>query len=182
MRKILLDKTSVPAKERYFQIPWIYDAYAYNMDNTLPDITINVTKDDWKTALGNPEEIESLYIKADLVPQDYEIIGQMKNLKALYIYTARQLKDISFISNLLRLKELMISYSCIEDVTPIAQLRRKQNEYSPWNRLMQLAILKSEIRDLSPFKGDTRFSEFQLVQSNVSEEDALYKELYPYNR
>ena len=96
MSRLLLDDTNTPASERSYQIPWIYDAHAYNMCNEMPERTINVTEGDWKKEIGDLEEVESLYIMTDLEEKDYEIIAGMVNLKALYLYTARELKDISF--------------------------------------------------------------------------------------
>jgi hypothetical protein len=180
MSRILLDNTNTPASERSYQIPWIYDAHAYNMCNEMPERTINVTEGDWKKTIGNLEEVESLYIMTDLEEKDYEIIGRMINLKALYLYTARELKDISFIRELVKLKELLIHRSKVEDLTPIADLRSKQDSPMPWKRLMLVAIMRSEVSDLSPLKNDTHFSEFLLVESKVSEEDELYKSLNPY--
>ena len=177
MSRILLDDTNTPASERSYQIPWIYDAHAYNMCNEMPERTINVTEGDWKKEIGDLEEVESLYIMTDLEEKDYEIIGRMVNLKALYLYTARELKDISFIKELVKLKELLIHRSKVEDLAPIADLRGRQDNPKPWERLMLVAILRSEISDLSPLKDCTHFSEFLLVESKVSEEDELYKDL-----
>lgn len=182
MRKILLDCTSIPAEKHSYQVPWAFDANAYNMDNTLPDITINVKESDWTSAIGKLDEVESLYIKTELLPEDYEIIGKMAKLKALYIYTAKQLKDISFISNLSDLRELAIFNSCVEDVSPIAQVRGKQNGDYLWDKLRLVAFINSNISDLSPLKEVTRFSEFRLIQSKVPYDDPIYKMLDPYRR
>ena len=182
MRKILLDSASKPAGEHSYQVPWAFDAHAYNMDNTLPDITINVTEGDWKTAIGKMDEVESLYIKTDLAPEDYNMIGLMTNLRALYIYTAKQLKDISFISNLSDLREMAIFNSRVEDVSPIAQVRKKQNGDCVWQKLSLVAFIKSNISDLSPLKDDTRFSEFRLIQCKVPYDDEIYMRLNPYRR
>ena len=106
MSRILLDNKTTPATERSYQIPWVYDAHAFNMDNSLPERTVDITNENWKQEIGNFEEVKSLYILVDLPKEDYENIRQMVNLEALYMYKAKNLEDISFLENLTKLKEL----------------------------------------------------------------------------
>ncbi len=180
MNRILLDNKTTPATERSYQIPWVYDAHAYNMVNNMPKRTIDITNENWKQEIGNPEEVKSLYILVDLPKKDYEIIGKMLNLEALYLYTAANLADISFLENLTKLKELMINNSQIKDLSPIAKVRKKQEELNPdvpWRNLQLVAILKSKVSDLSVFDDRIRFSEFLLYKSKVSEDDPIYQRL-----
>lgn len=180
MSRILLDNKTTPATERSYQIPWVYDAHAYNMINNMPKRTIDITNENWKQEIGNPEEVESLYILVDLPAKDYEIIGQMVNLKALYMYTAKSLEDISFLENLTKLKELMINNSKIKDLSPIAKIRKKQEGLYPtvpWCKLQLVAILKSKVSDLSAFGDKISFSEFLLYKSKVAEDDPIYQRL-----
>ncbi len=180
MSRILLDNKATPATERSYQIPWVYDAHAFNMDNSLPERTIDITNENWKQEIGNPEEVESLYILVDLPVKDYEIIRQMVNLKALYMYTAANLEDISFLENLTKLKEIMISNSRVKDLGPIVKVRKKQEELNPdapWWNLQLVAILKSKVSDLSAFGDKISFSEFLLYKSKVSEDDPIYRRL-----
>lgn len=180
MSRILLDNKATPATERSYQIPWVYDAHAYNMVNNMPERTVDITNENWKQEIGNLEEVESLYILVDLLAEDYEIIRQMINLKALYMYTAKSLEDISFLENLTKLKEIMISNSHVKDLGPIVKVRKKQEELYPtvpWCKLQLVAILKSKVSDLSAFGDKISFSEFLLYKSKVSEDDPIYHRL-----
>ena len=180
MSKILLDNKKTPAAERCYQVPWVYDAHAFNMDNSMPDRTVDITNENWKQEIGNLEEVESLYILVDLPKEDYDIIRQMVNLEALYMYKAKKLEDISFLENLTKLKELMINNSQIKELSPIAKVRKKQEELNPnvhWRNLQLVAILQSKVSDLSVFGDNLYFSEFLLYQSNVSEDDPIYRRL-----
>ena len=180
MSRILLDNKTTPATERSYQIPWVYDAHAFNMDNSLPERTVDITNENWKQEIGNFEEVKSLYVLADFPKEDYKMIGQMVNLEALYMYKAKNLEDISFLENLTKLKELMIHNSKIKDLSPIAKVRKKQEELyptTPWCKLQLVAILKSKVSDLSVFDDKICFSEFLLNKSNVSEDDPIYQRL-----
>lgn len=180
MSRILLDNKATPAMERSYQIPWVYDAHAFNMDNNLPERTIDITNENWKQEIGNFEDVESLYVLADFPKEDYKMIGQMVNLEALYMYKAKNLEDISFLENLTKLKELMIHNSKIKDLSPIAKVRKKQEELYPtvpWCKLQLVAILKSKVSDLSAFGDKISFSEFLLYKSKVSEDDPIYQRL-----
>ncbi len=180
MSRILLDNKATPATERSYQIPWVYDAHAYNMINNMPKRTIDITNENWKQEIGNIEEVESLYILVDLLAEDYEIIRQMVNLKALYMYTAKSLEDISFLENLTKLKAIMISNSQVKDLSPIVKVRKKQEELNPdapWWNLQLVAILKSKVSDLSAFGDKIYFSEFLLYKSKVAEDDPIYQRL-----
>lgn len=180
MSRILLDNKATPATERSYQIPWVYDAHAYNMVNNMPERTVDITNENWKQEIGNLEEVESLYILVDLLAEDYEMIGQMVNLKALYMYTAKSLEDISFLENLTKLKEIMISNSHVKDLSPIVKVRKKQEELNPdapWWNLQLVAILKSKVSDLSVFGDKISFSEFLLYKSKVAEDDPIYQRL-----
>lgn len=180
MSRILLDNKATPETERSYQIPWVYDGHAYNMINNMPERTIDITNENWKQEIGNFEEVESLYILVDLQAKDYEIIRQMVNLKALYMYTAKSLADISFLENLTKLKEVMISNSQVQDLSPIVKVRKKQEELNPdapWWNLQLVAILKSKVSDLSAFGDKISFSEFLLYKSKVSEDDPIYQRL-----
>ncbi len=180
MSKILLDNKTTPATERCYQVPWVYDAHAFNMDNSMPERTVDITNENWKQEIGNPEEVESLYILVDLPKEDYDIIRQMVNLEALYMYKAKNLEDISFLENLTKLKEIMISNSRVKDLSPIVKVRKKQEELYPtvpWYKLQLVAILKSKVSDLSAFGDKISFSEFLLYKSKVSEDDPIYQSL-----
>lgn len=52
----------------------------------------------------------------------------MIGLELLYIFTAKKMKNICFIENLLKLKALMICYSQVSDLSRIRKLRIKQDE------------------------------------------------------
>ena len=149
---------------------------AYNMINSSPTKVINLNDTSWRKRLEKEYTvISSLFIADDLDASDYEIIGNMKKLRSLYIFSAKELKNITFISELISLRHLMICNSSISDITPIATLIKNQNCDTLVGRLACVAIIKSKISDLTALSGIERFSEFILIKSLVDETDSVYR-------
>lgn len=51
LSSILIADNDIIAKEFSYQIPWVYEANAYNMVRNAPQKTINITKFGWKEKL-----------------------------------------------------------------------------------------------------------------------------------
>lgn len=176
MSKILITNKKIKAKEFLYEIPWKYDGMAYNMINSSPTKVINLNDTSWRKKLEKEfAEISSLFIAEDLDASDYEMIGNMKKLRSLYIFSAQGLISIPFISKLLSQRNLMICNSCISDITPIAILIKIQNCDTLVGRLACVAIIKSKISDLKALSGIERFSKFILTESLVDETDSVYR-------
>ena len=54
--------------------------------------------------------------------KDYKFIGRMKNLSQLYIYDGTALEDISFLENLIKLRQLCIMQSHILSLNSLKKL------------------------------------------------------------
>ena len=173
---LLTEKESKPSS---YGIPWRNDSEAYNMMSYKPNKVIKI-EGSWRDELmKESNKINSLFINSDLEEQDYEMIRSMKNLKAIYMYTAKNLKDLSFINDLLELRHLMICHSDISDLTAISVINKKQNIDS-FRRLDCVALIDSKVSDLSPLKDIKCFSEFVLMDSLVPKDNHLYQEIMKF--
>lgn len=75
------------------------------------------------------ENIETLVINCEL--QSYEFIGRMENLKQLYIYDGRNVKELSFLRNLNKLKQLCLvgtKVDTLKDLVALIELKQKTYE------------------------------------------------------
>lgn len=115
MRRIMIEKNNVDIKNYSLGCPWRYDATAYNFK--FPEEVVSVSDiekiDYW-------EDIQSLVIGCDL--DNYDFIAKMTNLRQLYIYTGKNLQDISFLKNLSSLSHLYIADSHIESLNALKEL------------------------------------------------------------
>lgn len=71
-------------------------------------------------------DVETLVIGCDL--KDYSFIDQLINLKELYLYEGKNVTDLSFVENLVYLKQLMITGSHVSTVEPVKKLLEKKKE------------------------------------------------------
>lgn len=103
-KSILITNRDTNIKNIAFPVPWHSDGDAFNMK--IPSVSVNVSNYNnmkWIETLGNLEDITSLFIDCDLEEtSDYEFIAKLSNLSQLYIYTAKNLSDISFIQNCIK--------------------------------------------------------------------------------
>lgn len=178
MSSILITAEKVLAKDFTFCIPWRRDGSAYNMINQSPTKAINIYENGWKKKLQKELlEIDAVFVTADLEEEDYALFGAMHRLRSIYLYSARKLKDISFIEGLVNLKSLMICHSEVENLAPIKSLMELQNSDVPAFRLNEVAMIDSKIKDTSAIETVGRFSDFILVDSLVEDEEAVCKQL-----
>lgn len=76
-----------------------------------------------------PEAIKTLVINCEL--QNYDFIGKMENLEQLYIYDGRNIKELSFLRNLKKLRQLCLvgtEVDSIEDLLALIELKQKNYE------------------------------------------------------
>lgn len=173
-RSILITDEDVEVNRIGFGVPWNGDTAAYNMKRPKESVNINnYEENDWINSLGDLNEISYVFIGCDM--ENYDFLNDFKNLRQLYMYTAKNLKSIDFISDKIMLNDLCIIDSQVSNLTPLAELLKKQKEiqkkildsYEGKERikifdykLENLAIVDSEISDLSPLSG---------IKNNVSE-------------
>jgi len=178
MSSILITAEKILAKDFMFQIPWRHDGSAYNMINQRPTKTININNKGWQKKLGKELlEVDALFITEDLEKEDYELFSAMPGLRSIYFYSARNLKDISFIEHLVKLRSLMICHSEIEDLGPIKKLMELQNSNVPAFRLHEVAIIDSKIRNIAVLEKVGRFSDFILADSYMENEEDVCEKL-----
>lgn len=111
--KILIDDKEV--KDRIYPLPWYSDSVCFNFMS--PDR--HIYPDEIGT-IKSPSYIEALVIACDL--NDYDFISRMKNLTQLYIYSGRNVKKLSFLEPLVKLKHLCILDSHIASLDSLKQL------------------------------------------------------------
>lgn len=178
MSSILITAEKVLAKNFTFWIPWRRDGSAYNMLNQSPTQTINIYENGWKKKLQKELlEIDAIFVTADLEEEDYALLGAMPRLRSIYLYSARKLRDISFVEDLVNLRSLMICHSEAEDLAPIKNLLELQNSDLPAFRLNEIAIIDSKVRDVVVLDTVGCFSDFILADSLVTDEDAVCEKM-----
>lgn len=124
--RILID--SEKKKDMMYLLPWVSDGTCYNFREPTKTIFPNMT-------IGKPEQVETLVINCDL--SSYEFISSMVNLTQLYIYKGANLKDLSFLKNLTKLRQLCILNSHIEvldDLVELIHLKYKCYKEFPENQ------------------------------------------------
>lgn len=102
MRSILIEDKGLDAADYSYSMPWKHDANCFNFK--FPNETIRKGQ---IAQIGNTEDIKTLVIGCDL--DDYRFIAEMTNLEQLYIYTGRNIRNLSFIEKLVHLNHLCIS-------------------------------------------------------------------------
>lgn len=179
MSSVLLASQKLVARSFNYAIPWRYDSNAYNMANESPTKTIDINGRRWKEKIVKEiTNIDALFVITDLENEDFELISKMGNLRSLYIFTANKIKDISFIEHLLNLRNFMICDSDICDLQPIRNLIMKQGiENALCDRLCNIAIINSKVKDLNAISEIDRFGEFIIYKSLVDEQDSTYKKI-----
>ncbi|MBQ9870797.1 MAG: hypothetical protein IJM27_02605 [Eubacterium sp.] len=110
--RILIDDKEV--KDRMYPLPWYSDAVCYNFRCPDKQIYPDGIKD-----IKRPSYVETLVIACNL--DDYYFISRMKNLTQLYIYTGENIKELSFLENLLKLRQLCVLGS---HITTLEHLRK----------------------------------------------------------
>lgn len=157
--------------EPVIRIPWYYDSDAYNM--CVPDTAINITKYEdmeWVDLIEDIDEVDSLFIMTEL--PNYDFIRKMKGLTQLYIYSAPNLEDISFIMDLPRLHYLFINDTSLKDLKPLLKYKRK-NKHDSYS-LRNVGIIKSKIEKIPPKLLEQSFSQFYVFESPTTVKKLWY--------
>lgn len=157
--------------EPVIRIPWYYDSDAYNM--RVPDTTIDITKYEdmeWVDLIEDIDEVDSLFIMTEL--PNYDFIRKMKGLTQLYIYSAPNLEDISFILDLPGLNYLFLNDTSIKDLKPLLKYKRK-GKYDNFS-LLNVGIVKSKIEKIPPKLLEQRFKQFYVFDGPVEVKKLWY--------
>ncbi len=114
---------------RSFPLPWRSDAKCFNL--RVPKFSVEVSEAaEMLTELGS-ENMESLFISADLGPEEKKVISQMTHLRYLYIFRS-SLADLSIIREMTQLSQLIILDCNVdyEGLQPLTELmKKKMNQY-----------------------------------------------------
>ncbi|KIC05448.1 hypothetical protein LRN_1729 [Ligilactobacillus ruminis DPC 6832] len=152
MLRILIDTDK--RLDKSYPLPWKSDATCFNFkapemviypENTIEKIT-------------EPEDVESLVIACDLT--DYKFISEMVNLTHLYIYSAENIKDLDFLKNLSKIRQLYLGNINVESLEGLVELiELKDQKYK-------------EIEEVNDLEGRLTYGfEGIYIQSNKYEGD-----------
>ena len=164
-----------------YRMPCVYKQHSCQLMDCAPICVIDITNPEWREKMGDLKEIQTLFIMDDLDKTDYLLLKEMKNLKVLYIHSAEELKDISFIVELVHLHRLTIQNSQVEELSPIIELRCKQERELCGTMLDYVALSKSRVKDVSLLVDKCIFREFILEKSLVPRNDKAYILLTSWN-
>lgn len=133
-----------------FPLPWRYDATCFNFK--APKRAVTSAKE-----IKSPQEVETLVVACDL--PDYQFIGEMVNLVQLYLYAGKNIKELSFLENLVKIRQLCIYGANFESLAGLVKLVEKKSE------LYKEFAEKSEAEK---FKGRIKYGfEAIYLQSNL---------------
>lgn len=85
-----------------YPLPWKSSATCFNFKS--PTIVVKSASE-----INSPKEVKTLVIESDL--EEYSFIEKMVNLEQLYIYNGMNVTNLSFLNNLVKLKQL-----CLVDI------------------------------------------------------------------
>ena len=128
MRNILISKPGTKLNNECYPLPWRYDGTCFNFRG--PDTLVC---DNELDTIGDPLDVQELVIRSDL--KDYSFISEMKNLKRLYIYKGKRVKDLRFLENLVRLRQILVAYSQVTSVDSINKLFENKKNASEQGKL-----------------------------------------------
>lgn len=155
-RSILITNKEININKMIYPIFWYNNISSRNTHFPKEYINILNCDSDWVNQLGNKEDIIGLFITCDLDSIEYLKLGEFYNLQELYIYTANNLEDISFLEKLHYLRDLMIINSKIDNLFPLRNLILRQQTLKAESEkylhiLKNIAIIDAEVRDLTCF-------------------------------
>ena len=96
-----------------YGLPWVYDGDCFNFK--APEKRVSS-----ETEIENPEEVQTLVINCDL--ESYDFISKMKNLTQLYIYKGKNVKDLDFLKDLVRLDHFYLAGSKVPSLKSLVEL------------------------------------------------------------
>ena len=112
--RILIDKEN--RLDKAYPLPWKSDATCFNFKS--PEIVVH--PDNIMVEIEKPEQVESLVIACDL--KDYSFIEEMTNLTQLYIYSAENIKDLEFLKQLVKIRQLCLGNINVESLDGLVKL------------------------------------------------------------
>jgi len=110
--RVLLDTEDNRRNMMYF-MPWSSDGTCFNFK--VPTKVIYPY-----SAICEPEKVETLVINCEL--KNYKFISRMVNLTQLYIYKGKNVSDLEFLRNLVKLRQLCILDSKVKSLQSLAEL------------------------------------------------------------
>lgn len=105
-----------------YKMPWRHDATCYNFHG--PDVFIPDDEIDEK--ITDPMDVDTLVVTADL--EDYGFIAKMKNLRQIYLYNAKNLTNLSFMEELIYLRQVCIMHSKVRCLDGLDALLINKNK------------------------------------------------------
>lgn len=121
-RNILIDYEKKDIEACSFGLPWDHDAICYNFD--FPTECVLASEID---TLINDKSITGIVIGHDL--EDYSFLKSLSELSHLYFYNTKELKDLSFLENQYKLRQLYISESKIKDLNNLVDFLKRKEIY-----------------------------------------------------
>lgn len=109
--RLLID--SEERKDVAYGLPWSSTATCLNFN--VPTKTITSYDQ-----IKRPKRIETLVINTEL--KDYEFIRKMENLTQLYIYRGANIADLSFLKNLVKIRQLCLIGLRVESLKELTDL------------------------------------------------------------
>ncbi len=144
MRSILIDSYETDPKTCHYALPWKSDRICAEFHR--PEEFIHV---DEIGNIGNFEDVETLVIGCDL--DDYEFIGNMKNLRQLYMYRARNLNRMKFVQRLLHLSQFYIAETWLgnpQDLMALAFKKKEKTEKNEPVEKLEAVCIQSHVKTL----------------------------------
>lgn len=102
-----------------YPLPWKYDSTCFNFK--APKLAVTSP-----TEINSPQEVETLVVACDL--PDYHFISKMVNLEQLYLYVGRNINELSFLENLVRIRQLCISGANFKSLDGLVKLVEKKSK------------------------------------------------------
>lgn len=158
-------------------IPWTGDSDAYGM--VFPNLLFNIDESqngEWIKDLRYFTHIKSLHMY--MPTQDLGFMRDFKKLKELYVTDSVE-EDWTFLANLTDLRYLYVKNCSFQDLTPLHELHKKQEElYLDWKkvnkensfyfaRLQNVLLNYCGITDISPLATCKYISELNLSHNEI---------------
>ncbi len=156
-------------KNRMYPLPWSSDGTCFNFKTPTKMIYPNTT-------IRNPEKVETLVINCDL--SSYDFISQMVNLTQLYIYKGKNILHLSFLKELVKLRQLCVLDShvaSLKSLIELIELKYKRYKEMPEEEAFigRLTFAFEGVCIQSDaYKGDGR----ELIKSDICNKDILINE------
>lgn len=170
-------------------VPWVGTVSAHQM--VFPEVMFNINHSEngqWVSDLQLFPHLQSLRISVPLMTETPLFFKELTNLRELYIIGPNQL-NWAFIENLTNLEFFLISHCNFSDLTPLANLSKKQvaahekakekssqtGELILFRGLRNLCLNDCEIEDISPLAECPYISDLNLSHNKISDLSPLSK-------